>query len=185
MKPYFLVLHNCLRLSCMKLKARQTTAGTVQLLSRNTKLVFHKTSRVTLGSKIVSDGRCVIIVDKDAELTIGDGVYFNEDAMISCKERVTIGRGCKFGPNVKVFDNNHRFDPENGVSDAHSKGTVSIGEGCWIGSNCVILKGADIGRNCVIGAGCIVSGSIPAGSIVTQGRDLTITPMEKRGGSHE
>lgn len=169
-----------LRLGLVKLRARHTSFSRVELLSRDSKLVFHKDSRVSIGDRVVTDGRFVVIADTGAELTIGDRVYFNEDAMISCKGSVTIGSGCKFGPNVKIFDNNHRFDPENGVSDAHSAGNIRIGEKTWVGANCVILKNADIGRNCVIGAGCVISGSVPDGSIVTAGRDLVITPMKKR-----
>lgn len=181
MKPYLLVLHNLLRFGCLKLKSRQTTFSRVELLSRNSKLVFHKNSRVTFGDRVVTDGRFVVITDDQAVLTIGDRVYFNEDAMISCKGSVTIGSGCKFGPNVKIFDNNHKFDAEDGVSEAHSVGTVMIGERTWIGANCVILKGASIGKNCVIGAGCVVSGDIPDSSIVTEGRGLTVRPIQKRG----
>ena len=45
-------------------------------------------------------------------------------------------------------------------------GSIRIGNNCWIASNAVILKGAEIGDNCVIGAGCVVKGVIPSGSIV-------------------
>lgn len=34
---------------------------------------------------VVSDGRCVIIADKNAKVEIGDKVYFNENVMISAK----------------------------------------------------------------------------------------------------
>jgi len=142
-------------------------------------MLFNKKSTVFLGNKIVSDGRTVIIVDENAELKIGDRVYFNEDVMISCKGSVKIGNGCKFGPNVKIFDNNHKFNAENGVSEMHSVGSVEIGENCWVGTNAVLLKGAKIGNNSVIGAGCVISGEIPAKSIVTQGRDLSIQSMRE------
>lgn len=45
-------------------------------------------------------------------------------------------------------------------------GEVNIGNNCWIGSNVIILKGADIGDNCVIGAGAIISGKIPDNTLV-------------------
>lgn len=51
---------------------------------------------------------------------------------------------------------------------------------CWVASNAVILKGADIGDNCVIGAGCVVKGTIPAGSLVTLENGQKIRPIEKR-----
>lgn len=180
MKPYFLVAYNHIKLSGKKLlHCRRMRWGKVLLLGRNTKLCVTDTSEVTLGDHIVSDGRLVMMVGPQAKLRIGDGVYFNENMMISCKSSVTIGQGCKFGPNVSIFDNNHRFDAQNGVSNEHTTAPVSIGEHCWIGAGAVILKGVTIGKNCVIGAGCVVTQDIPACSRVTQSRELHIQPLQK------
>lgn len=177
MKPYFLVIQNTIKFAFKKLHTRSFNVQGVQLFGRNTKLLMGKKSKVFFGEKIVSDGRMVMIVDNSGMLSIGSHVYFNEDAMISCKGQIEIGSRCKFGPNVKIFDNNHNFDAVKGVSDQYKAGEISIGENCWIGTNVVILKGARIGKNCVIGAGCVVSGEIPEKSIVTQGRDLVIQPI--------
>ena len=97
--------------------------------------------------------------------------------MISCLEEVSIGAGCRFGPNVKVFDNDHKFSARGGVSQEHTTSPVTIGDHCWLGANVTVLRGTEIGDNCVIGAGCVVKGSIPAGSLVTQSRKLDIRPI--------
>lgn len=179
MKPYLLVGYNRVRFCLKKIRVPQFEATGIQMFGRNTKICFRKKSTVHFGDRIISDGRMVIIVDDNAKLFIGDRTYFNEGAMISCKGMIKIGEGCKFGPNVKIFDNNHKYDVVNGVSDEHNVGKIMIGEHCWIGANSVILKGAKIGPNCVIGAGCIISGEIPENSVVTQGRELTIKPMRE------
>ena len=145
----------------------------------DSKFRFGKYSHVKLGNRIISDGRMVIIVDEDGCLKIGEKVYFNENAMISCKGQIVIGDGCQFGPNVKIFDNNHKFDSAHGVLSEHSIGKVKIGDNCWIGANVVLLKGTKIGKNSVIGAGCVIDKEIPEASIVTQGRELKIQRMEK------
>lgn len=179
MKPYFLVLHNKIKLLIKKGKCKDLSTKGIQLFSRNTKFVFDKTSEIEFGDKIINDGRFVAVVGKNATLKIGCGVYFNEDVMISCHSEVIIGNGCQFGPNVKLFDNNHRFNCKQGVISEHKAAPIYIGENCWIGTNVVILKGVTIGKNTVIGAGCVVSQNIPECSIVTQGRDLIIEPMRK------
>jgi acetyltransferase-like isoleucine patch superfamily enzyme len=50
------------------------------------------------------------------------------------------------------------------------QGTVSkpvrIGHRVWVGSNSVILAGADIGDNAIVSAGSVVSGQVPPNSIV-------------------
>ncbi|MDO4622110.1 MAG: acyltransferase [Eubacteriales bacterium] len=180
MKPLILVLHNFIKIRLKAICAdANVNVAPVELLSRNTKLVFKKNSTVILGKNIVSDGRCVMIVDEGGRLEIGSRVYMNENSMISCKGRIAIGEGCKFGPNVNIFDNNHGFNYKEGVSETHTKGDIVIGKGCWLGANVVVLKGAKIGDNCLIGAGCVISEEIPAGSLVMQNRELIIKPLRK------
>ena len=99
-------------------------------------------------------------------LSIGAGTYMNRFWMISCHGRVSIGEGCMFGPSIKIFDNNHKFNSEDGVKCDLSIGEISVGDHCWIASNVILLKGAHIGKNCVIGAGCIIDKAIPDNSIV-------------------
>ena len=179
MKPYIRAAFNYSRLSFLRWFRRCNVHFTaVTLLSYNTRLHVEKTARISLGAHLVSDGRTVIVVGENATLFIGDNVYFNENAMISSKESIIIKDGCRFGPNVKVFDNDHCFDAESGVSTAHRTAPIVIGRNCWLASNVVILRGTTIGNNCVIGANCVVHGIIPDGSIVTQSRNLTIKPME-------
>lgn len=178
MKPYLLVLYNKIMIFFLKLTHKNFSARGIQMISRDNRLIIGKNAKVTFGDRLITDGRTVIIADEDSDLFIGDNVYFNENAMISCKNRIYIGSGCKFGPNVCIFDNSHRFNSMSGVSNDHTSGVIEIGCGCWIGSNVVILKETKIGKNSVIGAGCVISGEIPEGSIVTQGRDLLIREME-------
>ena len=42
---------------------------------------------------------------------------------------------------------------------------VIIGEGCWIGTRAIILKGVTIGKGSVVGAGAVVTKDIPPYSI--------------------
>lgn len=121
-------------------------------------------------------------IERGGRVTLGEGVFFNNNCSISCRDSVTIGSETIFGEAVRIYDHNHRFNrrgipvPEQGYTHA----PVTIDKNCWIGSNVVILKGATIGDNCVIGAGCVVSGEIPPDSVCTAGRDLQISPVRYR-----
>lgn len=180
MKPYFRVIWNLIKCSYIRIfKCKNFIYNKILLLGYNTKLHLNKTSCVSIGKKVVSDGRCVIIADEKANITIGDSVYFNENMMISAKKSISIGNECKFGPNVKIFDNNHRFNKEQGVLNEHTSEAVTIGNKCWIATNVVILKGTTIGNNCIIGAGCVVKGNVPSYSIVTQEKTIKIVPLEE------
>lgn len=110
----------------------------------------------------------------DGVLEIGEGTYFNRYCMISAHEHVTVGKHCMFGPGVKIFDNNHKHSPKTGVSSQLNTAPIFIGDNSWVASDAIILKGAYIGKNCVIGAGCIVRGTVPDGSVVTNKQELMI-----------
>lgn len=179
MKPYFLFLYNKIKLTCLKIKHKNLKTRGFQLFSLDTRLVFGKSAFVEFDDRISNDGRLSIVVLDNARLKIGKKVYMNENTMISCHSEVTIGDGCQFGPGVKVFDNNHRFDAEHGVKPGYKAAPIKIGEHCWIGANTVILKGCEIGKNSVIGAGCVITRDIPQSSIVTCGRELHIETMRK------
>lgn len=181
MKPYFRVVYNQIKFEMIKrLCCNDFETDGIVLLDYNTKVVVKRNSHVFFGNRIISDGRMVVIVDDNANLEIGAEVYFNEGMMISSKNAVRIGSGCQFGPNVKIFDNNHCFNAEHGVLSEHKSAPISIGKNCWIAANVTILAGTSIGNNCVIGAGCVIKDNIPDGSIVTQERQIKIKRIEER-----
>ena len=43
---------------------------------------------------------------------------------------------------------------------------VSIGDDVWIGANAMILRGVTLGEGAVVGAGAVVTGDVPAHTIV-------------------
>ena len=169
MVPYIKILYSLIKITLLKLfsSANINTTG-LQIFSYNTRLSFGKQSIITLGNKIISDGRLSIISDNNSILTLGNNIYFNEGCMISCKSKIVIGSGCQFGPSVKIFDNDHDFDSKHGVKHTHKTTPIIIG------SNAIILRGSKIGNNCVIGAGTIIKNDIPDNTIITQQRNLII-----------
>ena len=82
---------------------------------------------MTLGDRVESDGRVSITTGYSSRLNIGSGVYFNDGAVISCLGKITIGDNTLFGPGVKIFDNNHRFSREEGVSRECAAGCIIRG----------------------------------------------------------
>lgn len=143
----------------------------------NTRISVRPTSRVILEPHIVSDGRLTLVVEKNGFVHIGSRTYFNEYTMISCISNISIGKNCMFGPHVCIYDSDHRFSADGGVQASGVTAPITIGDGCWIGANVIILKGSSIGDNCVIGAGSIISGIIPSKSIVTMERKLNVRPI--------
>ncbi len=113
---------------------------------------------------------CMIVVAKDAILTIGKNVGISQTSIV-CHHSISIGDNVKMGGGVKVYDTDfHSLNPEvrrNYSLDMMSKkvAPVVIGNNVFIGAGSIILKGVNIGENSVVGAGSVVTKSIPANQI--------------------
>ena len=142
-------------------------------------------NRVSFGRGFTFRKRFNLLVDKNGNLEIGENCFFNNDCSINCLNYISIGDGSIFGEGVRIYDHNHKFsDVTRPIKEqGYSLGNVKIGKHCWIGSNVIILKGADIGDNCVIGAGCVISERIKDGSIVKLSYTNLVEPIrnEKTG----
>lgn len=124
--------------------------------------------------------RAVSVEADGGTVRIGEGTFLNNGCSVISKESITIGRNTAIGPNVLIYDHDHRID---GVLPIHDSGFVTapvvIGDNVWIGANTVILRGSVIGSGCVIGAGSVVKGEYPPYSVVVQKRQDTV--IKKRG----
>lgn len=145
-------------------------------VSLETELRIHNGGRIVVHDHISTYGRTTIAASGLVEI---DSACINRHALIACMNHIKIGKDCKLGPMVILYDHDHQFGPE-GVEDGFRVGEVVIGDNVWIGANSVILRDTHIGDNCVIGAGCVVQGNIPDHSLVTMDRTLKITLLQKR-----
>jgi acetyltransferase-like isoleucine patch superfamily enzyme len=100
-------------------------------------------------------------------IRIGRGNYFNRNVMIDACGSVEIGDRNMFGPDVYITDSNHQVRDGFGPGELPmDRGTVVIGNRCWIGAKAVILKDAKLGDGCVVAAGAVVTCSVEAGQVV-------------------
>lgn len=178
MKLISVLIYNVIRIFLLRLRfGSRACIHWVQRISPSCALYLYGKGYLQIGRNCQFEAGCDLQVHGDGILSIGRCVYMNRYCMVSAQGSVDIGDNCIFGPGVKVFDNNHRFESSTGVSSQLSVGSVKIGNNCWIASNAIILKGADIGDNCVIGAGCIIKDVIPSGSLVLPCCKYEIEPI--------
>ena len=138
-----------------------------------------------VGGGILFQGRATIkensfLCAVGGNIVIGDYVSINKNATIVSRNKIVLGEGTSLGPNVCIYDHNHKFDENGHKKNEFKDAPIIIGKNVWIAANCCILKGAQIGDNSIIGAGCVISGDIPPCSLVTSGRDITIVPLVTR-----
>ncbi len=125
-----------------------------------------KSGKITIGDGVGVRNGCFFSTD-GGELSIGSRSFFNRNCIIACHLEIKIGKNVLIGPNVCIFDHNHKFSKTSGVKKSDfSLGEVIIGDGCWIGANAVILKGTRLGNNCIVAAGTVLFGTYPDNTII-------------------
>ncbi len=150
----------------------------------NCKMIIHPSvhmqiandANLILGKGVSIRRNCEINVRQGAEVKIGDNTFFNNGCIITAHEKIQIGNNVEFGPNVMVFDHDHKF--KNGYKAKEFEcAEILIGDNVWVGAGTIILKGSHIGDGGVVAAGSIVKGDIPSGMLYKQKRKSEIMPI--------
>lgn len=113
--------------------------------------------------------RSIIVARYGGKISIGSGCGISGSTIYAMKE-ITIGDNVLIGGNCKIIDNDFHPLPASQRIDQKvgdiKKRSITIGDGCFIGANSIILKGTTLGKNCVVGAGSVVSGTFPDNVII-------------------
>jgi acetyltransferase-like isoleucine patch superfamily enzyme len=114
-----------------------------------------------LGSNTVL--KAGVRITQPDKVSIGSNCNFGTGAFITGGGGVTIGDWVGFGPDVKVWSLNHRFeDPERPwLLQGWDEKPVLIEDDVWLGANVFVMPGVTIGRGAIISAGSVVNKAIP------------------------
>ena len=163
---------NGIKMLYYQLKYKELKLDGKNQLPKNAFLQIRAGGRITLKGNVQLN-RNTALMSSGGHIEIGENVSFNRNSIAVSKQRISIGKNTRIGPNVCIYDHDHNFDYENGVNINEFKcSSIEIGENCWIGANVVILKGVHIGNNCVIGAGVVLGEDVPAHTLVKGNRDI-------------
>ena len=135
------------------------------------------------GIELLSNA-AVMTATKQATLEFEQNVFINRNVIIACRKHITIGAGTIIGPNVVIYDHDHRFDTNGRVKEnapnPYKEGDVVIGKNVWLGAGVIILRGTTIGDGSIIAAGTIVKGNIPANVLVRREGKIIIEKLEDK-----
>lgn len=148
----------------------------IQRFSPNTEVIVSGKGTIRLGKHVRAHRRSKLLAFESGVLKIGSNTALGNGVSIHCMDKITIGDGVQFGPDVKIYDHDHDFRVPGGIlAEKFKTAPVEIGDNCWIGCNVVILMGTTLGENCVVGAGSVLKGDYPANSVIVQKRHTDIT----------
>lgn len=136
--------------------------------------------RLQMGDRVICRGILRCENWGTPQLIIGDRVYIGDDCIVSCAERIEIGRLTLIAHGAQIFDNDsHPVDPIerekdytivtgeiSGSRPPIESAPVVIGERAWIGLNAIVMKGVRIGNCSVVAAGSVVTTDVPPHSVV-------------------
>lgn len=107
-------------------------------------------------------------VTNPERVSIGSHCNFAQGVFITGGGGVTIGDYVGFGPDVKVWSVNHRYqDPDTPwMLQGYDKYPVVIEDDVWLGANCFVMPGVTIGRGAILSAGTVLMKSVPPFAIV-------------------
>lgn len=136
--------------------------------------------RCKFGIESVISGHFVLETE-EASIHVGDRTFIGGGQFVSAK-KITIGSDVLISWGCTFIDTNaHPLNWEDRQNDVaqwkkgiedNKLGTyknwakviskeIKINDKCWIGFNCIILKGVEIGEGAIIGAGSVVTENVP------------------------
>lgn len=96
---------------------------------------------------------CFIGIENGATLKMGDGTFIGRDSQIHCSGTTVFGRNVLCG-EIYVCDSDVHTITENGI-ETPMVGTVTIGDGVYLGFRTKLLKDTSIPPRSVVASGAI------------------------------
>ena len=107
--------------------------------------------QIRLGKGSIVSSGSIIILDKDANLIIGENCYIGEYCNIRCDKLIEIGNGTHIAQFVTIVDADYKFGNEINFKK-RNKLPVKIESNSFIGAHSCILRGSYIKKNSIIEA---------------------------------
>lgn len=140
--------------------------------------IYGDNNNITIGENSYLNYRSIIKIGlsrknqtTNCRLNIGDntGTEGTEFVLLEPNTEVLIGSDCMFACNTKIFaSGTHSLLDENGYLLNYGK-FIHIGNHCWLGWNCKILKNVSLADNTIVGMDSIVTKSFDDANLAIAG----------------
>ena len=109
---------------------------------RKNPFIFSNDGKVVFYPGVCIRGNAYISCGKDATITFKQDVKVNNGCRFIAKKGIILGKDCRIGWDCTFIDNDYHILWDI-VADrpCKSEQPIELGEGCWIGHDCVVSKG--------------------------------------------
>jgi acetyltransferase-like isoleucine patch superfamily enzyme len=120
-------------------------------------------------------------ITRAENVSIGSNCNFAANCLITGGGGVRIGDWVGFGPDVKVWSMNHRFDDPDTpwLLQGWEMKPVTIEDDVWLAANVFVMPGVTIGKGAIVSASSVVNKSIPPYAVVV-GNPARVVGWRKR-----
>jgi acetyltransferase-like isoleucine patch superfamily enzyme len=102
-----------------------------------------------------------------SRLRIGAYCGFNDGCVFDLTAPITIGDNVAVGHEV-------RFLTSQSEGSLQTAAPITVADGVWLGARCTLMAGVNIGAGTVIGAGVTVTKDVPANTLMTGGKPVSL-----------
>lgn len=115
----------------------------------------------TIGEALYME-RCVTIRSPE-RMKVGNHSGIGAFSVVTCGGGMTIGDYVMIGYGCRVMSANHKVLPvgQQFRYAGHVTAPVHLKDGCWLGTNAIVLPGVTVGEGAVVAAGSLVTRNVP------------------------
>ena len=129
---------------------------------------FENIDKITFGEHVRVRSGCWFDVSIDdprykSQIDIMEGCAIGRNNQLTTQSKITLEPFVMTASNVHIATQTHNYEDITmpiSAQGATDTGPITLGAGCWIGRN-VVIVGASVGRNSVVAAGSYVNKDIP------------------------
>ena len=111
---------------------------------------------IELGQDVIINNGCLLTINKNALLRIGNNFRANTGLRLVAKERIDIGDDCRVGWDCQIMDTSFHYTISKGqISQRYNP--ILLGHNTWLANGVTVLKGTMLPAYSVVGAKSLVN----------------------------